>query len=94
MSRPPIITEYVGSTLRSTLVCSGATINGGYSCLRDGSHALVTSLAAVSSGNGHLYADLPLPTSAQWMVNEWGATINTNTYRRFALVDVRGVEVD
>lgn len=89
-----IITEYIGSTLRATLVCSGATINSAYSCLRDGNHALVTSLAATSSGNGHMYADLPLPTSAGWMVNEWGAVINSNTYRRFALVDVRGVEVD
>lgn len=92
--RPPIITEFVGSTLRATFVSSGATINSAYSCLRDGSHALVTSLAATSSGNGHLFADLPLPTSAQWMVNEWGAVINANTYRRFALVDVQAVEVD
>lgn len=91
--RPPIITEYIGSTLRATLVCSGATITG-YSCLRDGSHAMVTSVTATSSGNGHMYADLALPTSAQWMVNEWGVVINANTYRRFALVNVRGVEVD
>lgn len=75
-------------------MCSGATIANAYSCLRDGSHALVTSVAAVDSGNGHVYADIPLPTSAQWMVNEWGLTISANTYRRFALVDVRGVEVD
>lgn len=94
MSKPAIVTEYIGSTLRATLVSSGATIAGGYSCLRDGSNALVTSRAAVDSGNGHLYADLPLPNSAQWMVNEWGVTINTNTYRRFSLVEVKTVEVD
>jgi hypothetical protein len=92
--RPAIITEYIGSTLRATFVCSGATISSGYSCLRDGSNALVTSRAAVDSGNGHLYADLPLPTSAQWMVNEWGGIINTNTYRRFSIVEVAGLEVD
>lgn len=92
--RPPIITEYIGSTLRATFVCSGASISGGYSCLRDGSNALVTSRAAVDSGNGHLYADLPLPNSAQWMVNEWGVTISANTYRRFALVEVAALEVD
>ena len=92
--KPTIITEYIGSTLRATFVCSGATISGGYSCLRDGSNSLVSSRAAVDSGNGHLYADLPLPTSAQWMVNEWGAIINTNTYRRFSIVEVAGVEVD
>ena len=93
MSRPPIFTEYIGSTLRATLVSSGATISG-YSCLRDGSNAVVTSRAAVDSGNGHLYADLTLPSSAQWMVNEWGVTINGNAYRRFALVEVKTVEVD
>lgn len=91
--RPPVIIEYIGSTLRATFVCSGATVSG-YSCLRDGNHALVTSKTATDSGNGHLYADLPLPTSAQWMVNEWGVIINANTYRRFALVNVRAVEVD
>jgi hypothetical protein len=92
--KPPIITEYIGSTLRATFVCSGATISGGYACLRDASNAMVTSRAAVDSGNGHLYADLPLPNSAQWMVNEWGTIINANTYRRFALVEVAGLEVD
>lgn len=90
---PPIVTEFIGSTLRATFVCSGATVSG-YACLRDASNAVVTSRAAVDSGNGHMYADLPLPNSAQWMVNEWGVVINANTYRRFALVDVRGVEVD
>jgi hypothetical protein len=94
LSKPPIITEFIGSTLRATFVCSGATISGASSSLRNGSHSLVTSLAATSSGNGHMFADLPLPTSAQWMVNEWIAVINANTYRRFALVDIQGVEVD
>jgi hypothetical protein len=91
--RPPILIEYIGSTLRATFVCSGATVSG-YSCLYNGSHSLVSSKTATDSGNGHLYADLPLPTSAQWMVNEWGVIINANTYRRFAMVHVRGVEVD
>lgn len=92
--KPTIITEYIGSTLRATLVCSGATISGAYACLRDASNVVVTSRASVDSGNGHIYADLPLPTSAQWMVNEWGAIINTNTYRRFAFVQVKTLEVD
>jgi hypothetical protein len=93
LSKPNIVTEYIGSTLRATLVCSGATITG-YSVLRDGSNAVVTSRAAVDSGNGHVYADMPLPTSAQWMVNEWAVTINSNTYRRFTMVNVKTVEVD
>lgn len=92
--KPPIITEYIGSTLRATLVCSGATISAGYSCLRDGSNAVVTSRAMVDSGNGFVYAELPLPNSGQWMVNEWGVTINGNAYKRFALVEVKNVETD
>lgn len=92
--KPPIITEYIGSTLRATLVCSGATISSGYSLLRDKTETVITSRAAVDSGNGHMYADLVLPSSAGWLVNEWGATINGNAYRRFALVEVKGVEVD
>lgn len=92
--KPLIITEYIGATLRATFVCSGATISSGYSCLRDGSNLVVTSRAAVDSGNGHLYADLALPSSAGWLVNEWGATINGNFFRRFALVEVKTVEVD
>lgn len=91
---PQIITEYVGSTLRATFVCSGATITNAYSCLRDRDHTVINSVTASNSGNGHLFADLPLPNSAQWLVNEWGAIINTNTYRRFALVEVKAVEVD
>lgn len=93
MSAHKVFHEYIGSTLRATFVCSGATISSGYSALRDGSNTLVTSVAATSSGDGHLFADLPLPTSAQWLVNEWGGVINANTYRRFALVNVQGVEV-
>lgn len=94
MSKPAIITEYIGSTLRSTFVCSGATISSGFSCLRDATNAVVTSRAMVDSGNGHMYADLPLPNSAQWMVNEQVGVINANTYRRLGLVEVKTVEVD
>jgi hypothetical protein len=92
--KPKIITEYIGSTLRATLVSSGSTLTGVFSCLRDKENVLVTSRAAVDSGNGHWYADISLPSSAQWMVNEWGCTISGNTYRRFALVEVKAVEVD
>lgn len=94
MSAPRIITEYIGSTLRATLVCSGATINPLSSALYDRNEMLVNSTAGVSSGDGHYYADLALPNSAQWMVNKWSAVIDSNTYVRFALVHVKTVEVD
>lgn len=94
MSAPRIITEYIGSTLRATLVCSGATISPISSALYDRDEVLVNSTAGVSSGGGHYYADLALPNSAQWLVNKWSGVINANTYVRFALVQVKTVEVD
>lgn len=87
------MTEYIGSTLRSTFVSSGATVSPIYSALRDANEALVSSVAGVSSGNGFYYADLPLPTSACWLVNEWGGVIGVSTYRRFQLVEVVKPEV-
>lgn len=92
--KPKVIVDYVGSTLRATLVCSGATISSLSAALRDRSDTLVTSVAATSSGNGFYYADLPLPNTPQWLVNEWIGVISANTYRRFALVEVQKVEVD
>lgn len=94
MSRPRVITEFIGSTLRATFVCSGATVSPLSASLFDKSESLVNSVAATSSGDGHYYADLSLPNSAQWMVNKWSGVINANTYVRFALVHVQAVEVD
>jgi hypothetical protein len=94
VSSPRIITEFIGSTLRATFVCSGATVSGLFSALYDRNEALVNSVAGVSSGDGHYYADLSLPNSAQWMVNKWSGVIDANTYVRFALVQVRTMEVD
>lgn len=92
--RPPIFTEYIGSTFRATFISSGALISGGYAALYDGTNTLVTSRSMVDSGNGHIYADLPLPNTPQWMVNRWCAVINQNTYTRFGMLEVKTVEVD
>jgi hypothetical protein len=94
LSRPRIITEFIGSTLRTTFVCSGATVSPIHSALYDKNESLVTSVAATSSGDGHYFADLSLPNSPQWMVNKWSGVINANTYVRYALVQVQAVEVD
>ena len=91
---PRIVTEYIGSTLRSTLVCSGATITPLYSALYGPAETLVNSAAGVSSGDGHYYADLALPNSAQWMVNKWVGVIGVNTYVRMGLVRVKTLETD
>lgn len=92
--REVIIREFVGSTLRATFVCSGATVSPLWSNLIDRAGAVVSSAAAVSSGNGHYYTQHSLPNSAQWMVAKWSGVIDSSTYVRFALVNVRNMEVD
>lgn len=94
MSRLNVVTEFVGSTLRTTLVCSGATVSPASSALYNGSETLVGSMSMTSSGNGHYYCDQTLPMSRQWLVNEVIGVINANTYRRYQLVDIQRPEVD
>lgn len=94
MSRLNVVNEFIGSTLRTTVVCSGATISPLSSALYNGSETLISSISMVSSGNGFYYGDLLLPMSKQWMLNEIVGVINTNTYRRFQLIDVQKPEVD
>jgi hypothetical protein len=84
-----VITDFVGSTIRTTMVCSGATISPIYSALYDATDALINSVAATSSGNGHYYADHLLPTSPGHYLNEVGGVIGVNTYRRYQLVEAR-----
>jgi H+/gluconate symporter-like permease len=94
VSKLNVVTEFIGSTLRATLVTSGATISPLSTALYDKNDVLVTSISMASSGNGFYYGDIPLPNSAQWMLNEFVAVINANTYRRFQLVNVLKPEVD
>jgi hypothetical protein len=71
-----------GSTKKLTWVSSGVT-PGTIACsLRDRGEALINSVAATASGNGAYFAVVPHPTSygGQWVVNEWVAVINGNTY--------------
>lgn len=69
-----------GSTLRVTWVNTGVTPTLLTAALRDRNDAVVSSLTAISSGNGAYYAVLPLPNTPGWWVNEWIAVINANTY--------------
>ena len=89
-----IVHDFVGSTLRTTLVNSGATITPISSALINGSETLISSKAMTSSGNGFFYADLSLPNTPQWLVNEFIAVINANTYKKYQLINVVKPEVD
>ena len=63
------------------------------STLINAEEALVSSMAAVSSGNGYYYAPHTLPSSKQWLINRWFAVINANTYVRSQFVDVQEFKV-
>jgi hypothetical protein len=88
-SRLNIVSEFIGSTLRTTLVNSGVTASPISSALFSNNGVLVSSVSQSSSGNGFYYADIALPTSRGWYVNEQIAVINANTYRRYQLVHVQ-----
>ena len=92
--RPATIEKLAGTTLKVTVVNSGATVSPISSALFDRNESLVNSIAAVSSSNGFYYALHLLPNSAQWMINEWRGVISTNTYVERQFVRVRTMETD
>lgn len=94
MSRIGIVEEFVGSTLRTTWINSGATASPISSALYDSSNTLISSVAQTSSGDGHYYADIALPMTPGWFLNEQIGVISANTYRRFQYVRVVWPEVD
>lgn len=76
----PVVELLAGTTLKAAWVNSGATASPICSALFDKDEALVSSIAATSSGNGFYYATHLLPNSTAWYVNKWYAVINANTY--------------
>lgn len=88
-SRMNIINEFVGSTLRTTWVNSGASASPISSALYGPTNALVSSVAQTSSGGGFYYADITLPGSRQWMLNEQVATVDGRLYKRYQLIHVQ-----
>lgn len=89
-----VVTEFAGGTIRTVWVNSGATAVGISSALYDRDHSLVSSVAQISSGNGHYYADIPLPNSAGNYLNKQMGVIDSNTYVRWQVVKVLAPEVD
>lgn len=83
-----------GTTFKGTWVNSGVTPSPISSALKDRSGAVVSSLAATSSGNGLYFALHQLPNSAQPLLNEWRAWVNSFEYVNRQLVNVIDVKVD
>ncbi len=88
------VTDFVGSTLRTTWVNSGASATQIYSALFDKEGVLVSSASQQSSGNGHYYADIALPNTPVNYLNKQGGVIDSNTYVRWQLVNLIAPEVD
>lgn len=93
MSNANVVHGQGGDTLTLTWVNCGAAPSRIVSNLLDTDLALVSSVAGVSSGNGYYYAPHTLPSSKQWLVNRWFATINASTYVRSQFVDVQEFNV-
>lgn len=89
MSAANVVHGQAGDTLTLTWVNCGAAPSRIVSNLLDSAETMVSSVAGVSSGNGYYYAPHTLPSSKQWLINRWYATINANTYVRSQFVDVQ-----
>lgn len=88
------VTDFAGSTLRTTWVNSGATASQIYSALLDRDGLLVSSVSQQSSGGGFYYADLALPNTPGNYLNKQGGTIDSNPYVRWQIVNIVAPEVD
>lgn len=92
--RIPIVETVAGDTIRFTFVSSGDTASTISSALYAGDESLVSSKAAASSGNGFYYADMIVPSSHAWLVNEWRATISGLSRLSRQMIRVHRLEVD
>lgn len=64
------LTWYVPGAVPSSILC----------LLRKYDETLISSISPTASGDGRYFASVPHPGSAQWVINEWIAVINGNTY--------------
>lgn len=70
-----------GTTRVMTWVNSGITPTGLSVSVLAGSSTLVSSAAMTSSGNGHYYQPVTLPTTPGFYVVRWQATIGGKPYK-------------
>lgn len=92
--RIPIVEAVAGDTIKFTLVSSGDIASPISCALYDGSETMISSTAAVSSGNGFYYANMLIPSSHSWLVNEWRMTISGVERLSRQMVRVHRMEVD
>jgi len=92
--RIPKVEVIAGTTLRATWVNSGVIPSSLTSALLTGSETCISSVAAISSGDGHFFALHEIPTSGGWYINQWIGIIASNTYRDRQLVQAHRLEVD
>ena len=84
----------VGNTVKFTWVSSGAAPTTIISTILNGNESIVSSKAAVSSGDGHYYANMAAPNTPGYYVNKWDATIGVNSYHSRRKFQVIRTEVD
>lgn len=94
MLKVPVFEAIAGTTLRVTWVNSGVTPTSLALSLIDKDETLVSSMTAVSSGNGHYYAPVYIPTSDAWYVAQSIAIIDASTYINRALVRRQKLEAN
>lgn len=93
--RNTVIDVIAGTTLKLTWINSGVTPDSISMNLLDRDEVVVSSSTPVSSGNGHYYALLQVPSSAAaWYVGRSIALVSPNSYVNRVLVRARRLEVD
>lgn len=84
------LTKYLAGTTRQfTWISSGSTPSPISAAIIDGGESVVSSSSMTSSGNGHYYISLTLPSTEGYYVREYRATVNGLVYKdkkRFKVV--------
>lgn len=83
----------VAGTFKLTWVNSGVTTTGLVATILDGSETVVSTHSAVSSGNGHYYANVSVNTPGFYS-GRFDGTISGEPYRRYLRFKAVTGEVD
>ena len=76
----------IGDTVKLTWINSGVTPSSISAALYNGIETLVSSVSMTSSGDGHYYARITLPSSVGYYVTESIAQISGYPYKRRQLI--------
>lgn len=83
-----------GSTFKFTWVSSGITPSSITAKVYNGDNTVVSSVAMTSSGNGHYYSNVTVPTTPGFYVKEVLATVSGDDYKEREKFKVILCEVD